>query len=86
MKQNSDFLISEVHKILINHKTFDSKNVFWFSLIEKINKKLRVQDSKIATITSIEGMLRILFLYYIGLLPFFPIYDQVFGITVEEVS
>lgn len=70
----------------MNHDTFDRENVFWFSLIEKINKKLRFQDDKIATITSVEGMLYVLFLYHIGLLPFFPIKDKVFGVTVEEVN
>ena len=85
MKQNSDLLISEVHSMLINHKTFDHKNAYWFSLIEKINKKLRIKDCNIATITSIEGMLRVLALYYSGLLPFFPVPDRVFGITLEEV-
>ena len=72
--------------MLTNHKTFDCKNAFWFSLIEKINKKLRIKDENIATITSIEGMLRVLVLYYTGLLPFFSIHDKVFGITVEEVT
>lgn len=72
--------------MLINHKSFDYKNAFWFSLVEKINKKLREKDADIATITSIEGMLRVLALYYTGLLPFFPVRDKVFGITLEEVS
>ncbi len=82
-KQNSDVLISEVKRILAeNDRTAD---VFWFSLNEKINKKLRAADPSIPTITSISGVLKYLALYYVGLLPFFPIHDQVFGITVEEV-
>lgn len=72
--------------MLKTHATFDYKNVFWFSLSEGINKKLRLQDKDIATITSIEGMLRVLALYYLGLLPLFPVHDKVFGITLEEVS
>lgn len=71
--------------MLRNHTTFDYKNAFWFSLVEGINKKLRAKDADIATITSIQGMLRVLALYYCGLLPLFPVYDKVFGITVEEV-
>lgn len=86
VKQDSDYLISEVHKMLKTHKTFDLKNAYWFSLVEKINKKLRITGPEIATITSIEGMLRVLALYYSGLLPLFPVHDKVFGITVEEVS
>lgn len=72
--------------MLKTHATFDYKNAFWFSLSEGINKKLRLQDKDIATITSIEGMLRVLALYYLGLLPLFPVHDKVFGITLEEVS
>lgn len=86
MKQDSDELISRVHDMLTNHATFDHRNAFWFSLVEGINKKLRLKDENIATITSIQGMLRVLALYYMGLLPFFPVRDKVFGITVEEVS
>ena len=71
--------------MLKTHSTFDYKNAFWFSLAEGINKKLRLQDDDIATITSIEGMLRVLGLYYLGLLPLFPVHDKVFGITLEEV-
>ena len=71
--------------MLRNHATFDYKNAFWFSLVEGINKKLRAKDADIATITSIQGMLRVLALYYSGLLPLFPVHDKVFGITVEEV-
>jgi hypothetical protein len=66
--------------------TLTPGNAFWFSLVESINCKLRKQDSNIATITSIKGMLRVLVLYYTGLLPFFPVHDKVFGVTVEEVT
>jgi hypothetical protein len=72
--------------MLRNHATFDYRNAFWFSLVEGINKKLRAKDADIATITSIQGMLRVLALYYCGLLPLFPVDDKVFGITVEEVQ
>jgi hypothetical protein len=72
--------------MLKTHATFDYKNAFWFSLSEGINKKLRLQDKEIATITSVEGMLRVLALYYLGLLPLFPVHDKVFGITLEEVN
>jgi glycerophosphoryl diester phosphodiesterase len=82
-KQDSDRLISEVVRIL--HEQGRKDDVFWFSLDEKINKKLRVADSAIPTITSIPGMLKVLALYYTGLLPFVEIDDAVFGITVEAV-
>ena len=87
IKQNDDDLITKVQSLLSKHnRTSTSHNVYWFSLIEKINKKLRDNDSKIPTITSIEGMLKMLFYYYTGILPFISIDDDVFGITVEEIS
>ena len=83
-KQDSDVLIQKVLDILnqIDRKS----NIYWFSLDEKINKKLRKANKNIPTITSITGMLKILGLYYIGLLPFHEIEDSVFGITVDEIT
>lgn len=72
--------------MITSHRTFDHRNAYWFSLSESINKKLRAKDKSISTITSIQGMLIILLLHYVGLLPFCPIQDDVFGITVEEVN
>jgi hypothetical protein len=83
-KQDSDVLISEVLKILDEKKRKDS--VFWFSLKEKINEKLRKKDESIPTIVSVQEMLRILIFYYIGILPFIRLPDSVFGITIEEVG
>jgi glycerophosphoryl diester phosphodiesterase len=87
IKQDSDLLISKVHSLLTQSTQFDYRqNCYWFSLTESINKKLRAKDPSIATITSISGMLRVLGLYYMGLLPFSSIDDCVFGVTVEEIT
>ena len=61
------------------------RSIFWFSLDESINKKLRNADKRIPTICSVLGMLKVLVLHYFCLLPFCRIDDAVFGITVEEV-
>lgn len=82
-KQNSDILIKEVLKILKEGNKIN--NTYWFSLDEKVNKKLRLANPLIPTITSIIGMLKVLMYYYLGILPFVEIDDAVFGITVEEV-
>lgn len=82
-KQDNWELIEAVHKLLIAKGKLES--VFWFSLHESINKKLRQQDRSIPTITSIQGMVMVLFLYYIGILPWVDLDDAVFGITVEEL-
>jgi lysophospholipase D len=82
-KQDSLFLISEVLRIL--ELTGRKNDVFWFSLDEKLNKKLRAADSSIPTINSIQGMLKTLVYYYLGILPFVELEDAVFGITLEKV-
>lgn len=82
-KMDSDILIQEVLKLLQKHKR--EKNVFWFSLNEKINSKLRKANPNIPTITSVVGSIFILFLHYTFLLPFYPLSDDVFGITLYEV-
>ncbi len=82
-KQDSDFLIEEVHRLIQACDRYHS--TFWFSLEEKINSKLRKFDKNVPTITSIIGMLKVLFLHYLCMLPFVDIEDSVFGITVEEV-
>lgn len=85
-KQNSDLLIQKVLTIL-NEKKIDKKHgLYWFSLNEDINKKLRRACPEIPTIISIKSMLRILLLHYLGVLPFFPVVEQVFCIKFDEVT
>lgn len=86
VKQNSDLLIDKVHAIIEKSGKERKSNVYWFSLTEPINIKLRLRDPAIPTINSVPGMLRILILYYLGILPFFSIPDAVFGITVERID
>ncbi len=83
-KQNSDELIDAVKTLIEQYNRKDK--TFWFSLNDTINKKLKKADNEIPSICSEIGILRILILYYIGLLPFFPIDDAVFGITLSEIS
>ena len=82
-KQDSPVLISEVLRIVTEKKRLGS--MFWFSLSESLNAKLRTTEPRIPNIVSINGILRILLLHYTGLLPFVGIKENVFGITVEEV-
>jgi hypothetical protein len=85
IKEDSDLLIDMVHTAITTHPICSRKNVYWFSLVESINSKLRAKDATIPTINSIVGMLRTLLFYYTGLLPFVDIPDAAFGVTVEEV-
>lgn len=84
-KQNSYELIKKVHDIILDQGPKRVANVFWFSLQEPINKKLHDFDPTLSSITSITRMLLIFVYYYLGLLPFIPIQEDVFGITMEEV-
>ncbi|RYH10464.1 hypothetical protein EON65_39500 [archaeon] len=83
-KQESWDIIKLVHQIIKDKKKVGS--VFWFSLIEKINRQLRQYDADIPTVTSIPGMLTILLQYYLCILPFVEIKEAVFGIPLEEIS
>lgn len=87
-KQDSNELIDAVHN-LVSNKLGDGgarkRNMFWFSLTESINAKLRVKDASIPTIVSTICVLSTLALFYLGLLPFFSFQDAVYGVTLEEI-
>ena len=62
---DSPDLIEKVHALLDKHKRL-YRNLYWFSLTDSVNEKLKKYDPKIRTITSVETVLKILALYYIG--------------------
>lgn len=82
-KQDSAQLISEVHRIVHAADRYDT--VTWFSLKEKINKKLRAHDPLLPSLTSVDNMLVIVMAYYFGVMPFLNISDKIFGITLDPV-
>lgn len=82
-KQDSWDLVRAVHRIVSD--SGKKHQVFWFSLDEAINKKLRQMDPTIPTVVSIVGSLKTLALYHLGVLPFLEMEDAVYGITIEEV-
>lgn len=87
-KQDSNELIDAVHN-LVSTQLGDGGarkgSMFWFSLSESINAKLRNKDASIPTIVSTICVLSTLALFYLGLLPFFSFHDAVYGITLEEI-
>jgi len=87
-KQDSDELIKSVLGLLQKHGRGDptTRNLYWFSLSEPVNRKLRKADPSIPTICSVTTMLKTIFLYYMYLLPFINVDFDVFGITVEEIT
>jgi glycerophosphoryl diester phosphodiesterase len=84
VKDDSDELIELIVENVRSHGAAREENVYWFSLIESVNAKLR-RMKKYPTITSIPAMLKVLAYYYLGILPFVDLSDDVFGITVTEV-
>lgn len=82
-KQDSNELIQKVRALMTQYGHVD--NVFWFSLQDGINRKLWAMDPSVSKMSSIAGMLKVLGLYYIGLLPFVDIEFDVLGLTIDEV-
>jgi glycerophosphoryl diester phosphodiesterase len=83
-KQDSKELIDKVHDLVVAGER--NKAMYWFSLDEGINAKLRAKDSNIPTINSVAGMLKTVILHRLGILPFLALPDAVFGITMEEIT
>lgn len=79
----SSDLIQKVNDLI--YELGKERQVYWFSLDEKINKHLRLYDHQLPSIVSIQNIMITLFYYYIGILPFIQLPDKVFGITLEEV-
>lgn len=87
-KHDSELLIKNVLALLQKNGRGDptTRNIYWFSLTQSINVKLRKADPSIPLICSVSTMLKTIFLYYLYLLPFMSIDFDVFGITVEEIT
>lgn len=83
-KMDSPVLIAEVMRMVRDSER--EREVFWFSLKDNINSKLRKFDPRIPTLPSQIGVLKVLLLHYTCLLPFVPLDDPVFGITLNPVS
>lgn len=85
VKVDSVELINKVHQIIQDFDKERFTNMFWFSLQESINEKLKSKDPHIATIVSVQTMLKTLLFYHLGILPFFTFKDDIFGVVMEEV-
>merc|ERR1712216_200891 len=83
LKQDSDALIAQVHKMF--EETGRKDHAIWFSLLEPVNAKLRAFDPEIPTIASTIGILKVTAAYWLGLLPFLRVPDPIFGIRVDKV-
>jgi len=84
-KQDSEELIDKVMTILEPYGKDRLDNMYWFSLEDKINSKLRARKY-LPTIVSISSMLKVALFYQIGLLPFLDVEDEVYGMPLFQVS
>ena len=84
-KHDSDELIDKVHKILMNSSEKRKSNIMWFSLISNINSKLGSKDGSIPRFVSLVEQLMTVIWWKLGLLPFMPTPNDVYGAKLEEL-
>lgn len=83
-KQDSLELIEKVHDLVRRYERKES--TMWFSLKDKINKKLAIFDPSIPRACSIEGFLKLFAFYLLGILPFMPVSDTIIGIDTQAID
>jgi len=62
------------------------EGLVWFSLQEKINQTLREAHPEVPRITSVFSMIKYISLYWMGLLPFFAVQEDIFGVPIDKVD
>lgn len=78
--------ISQDNKRLMDTATLQPPKDYWFSLEEKLNRKLYARDPRIPRITSVAGSMRVLFLHLLGVLPFMPIDEAAYGTDISHIG
>ncbi|CDW54399.1 glycerophosphodiester phosphodiesterase [Trichuris trichiura] len=74
IKQNEELLIKEVNRMVIEYEREES--TVWGNEDETINKKLYELNPKVHMFFSAKRVIRLLFLFYTGLLPFVPMRER----------
>ncbi|XP_073983617.1 lysophospholipase D GDPD1-like [Rhodnius prolixus] len=74
VKSNNDLLVKEVNR-LITHYGRENITV-WGSFSESITLKCYAQNPNVNLLFSLKQVIRLILLYYTGLLPFFPIKES----------
>jgi len=80
LKQESQYLLDTTHELIKKYKREDL--VIWGSFRESTVMKAYKKDPEIALLFSFKGIVRLLALYYTGLLPFFPLKESFLEIPV----
>jgi len=91
IKQDSDEMIEKIFDLLHKHGRTTAGTTCWFSLKKKVNKKLQRFEKnalKLPTISSVPEVLGIFILYWLGLLPFFPLKNtfKILGVICLRVD
>ncbi|TFJ84376.1 hypothetical protein NSK_004363 [Nannochloropsis salina CCMP1776] len=84
VKQKSAVLVRKVHELIVARGRLE--RTIWFSLSEDINADLRAYDPSIPNISSVMGMLKCIFFYYTGILPFVRLNEDILGIPIDRVD
>uniref|UniRef100_A0A5S6QLG1 GP-PDE domain-containing protein n=1 Tax=Trichuris muris TaxID=70415 RepID=A0A5S6QLG1_TRIMR len=74
IKQNNDKLIKEVNRMLIEYER--EQCTVWGNEDEEVNAKLYAMNSNVHLFFSSTRVVRLLFLFYTGLLPFIPMKER----------
>ena len=87
-KEHDEKAFQQVHALLCDRVRYPGlrESVWWFSLRESANARLRAIDPGIISVASIRAVARTLLLFYTGLLPFSRISDvpEVFGLPLPS--
>lgn len=86
VKDHNPEMVTLLHALIRRQSKARQDNLFWFSLREGLNNSLRMVDSTIPSITSLPNILRVFFLYALGLAPFIDVRCDVFGIDVRTID
>lgn len=86
VKDGQDDMCPLLHKTLKSRSKVRLDNTYWFSLNDSIFNRLRMQDPSIFCCTPLLNIIRVVFLYMLGLLPFIDVKCDTFGIDMRAVT
>ena len=86
VKDKNEELYPLLHKLIRSRSQRRQQNLYWFSLNGKIFNCLEQTDPIIPRCTHLLNIVRVFFLFELGLAPFIDIKADTFGVDVREVT
>jgi len=80
LKDSDEVLIDKVYELIKRYKR--ENLVVWGSFVDSTVNKVHQKYPEILTFCSFKSVLKIIFMYYTGLLPFFPVREGFFEIPM----